>query len=806
MGAALRQVDRKRQVARMLSLCLWILAVGLVQAAPSLKTLRPFGAHRGTTFTLTFVGQELTAGSELITTLPATISRLAPSRDLKTPETELPFLVELRPDAPLAHYPVRLRTREGISNVMLFSVSDFPEIEVKKAEDDEVAKDKIRSVSPPVVISSSLKAGEQDVFKFAAGAGQNLVFEVEARRMASAIDPVLRILDSNGREMAFNDDAPGIGVDSRVEVKFPRAGEYRVVVHDSRFSDQEQNFYRLKIGNYLFAESIFPLGGERGKDVDVTFQGGNLPKPLVVRAALKYPPSHGVAMINLPAAKGPQGSLPFPFVLGDLPEILESDSGTAVNLTGDTIVNGRISKAGEKDLYRLAVKPGEKWLFEIQAAGLGTSRLGAYLGVSDGAMKHLASAVDASGLRQTGFSFVPPEKGVDPKLLFTVPEKVEELILSVEDITNRGGPAYGYRLRATRQIEEFALELIAPFINIPAGGSAAISVRVIRDTYAGPIQLSVTGAGDEITTEGGHIPANAREGLIVATAKANGGVSIGDLEVWGEGVSSSQEPIRRRALGPGLITAVKGARREVGGGSMATQKPHVARWLGMQLPVGIAGPPPIAFELEEGEIKLVQGLKQDFPVKVRSNVPLNAPIRIEGIQPLGLDVSIKGAAVDAKTNSAPVQLSSNFNSQIGRFDMVMVARADVNGREVRVVSPCITVELVQAFELVIPEARVQLGSGGKFVLEGKIHRQSPFQEAVHLKVEDLPLHVTSAPVDVPPGESAFRLEFKADPAAQPGEYEVRLVATAQMEGRKDNKDYTIPDVKLRLRIAQTSND
>ena len=789
----------------MLSLCLWVLAVGFVQASPSLKTLRPFGAQRGTTFTLTLVGQELTAGSELITTLPATISRLGPSRDLKTPETELPFLIELRADAPLAHYPVRLRTREGISNVMLFSVGDFPEIEIKKTEDDQDVKDRIRSVTPPVVISSSLKAGEQDAFKFSAAAGQNLVFEVEARRMASAIDPVIRILDSNSRELAFNDDAPGIGVDSRVEMKFPRAGEYRVVVHDSRFSDQEQNFYRLKIGNYLFAESIFPLGGERGKDVDVTLQGGNLPKPVVVRASLKYPPSHEVAMINLPAAKE-QGSLPLPFVLGDLPEIQEPESGAPANLTGDTIVNGRISKPGEKDLYRLAVKPGEKWLFEIQAAGLGTSRLGAYLGVSDNAMKHLASAVDAASLLQTGFSFVPREKGVDPKLLFTVPEKIEELTLSVEDINNRGGPAYGYRLRATRKIEEFSLELVAPFINIPAGGSAAISVRVIRDTYGGPIQLSVTGAGGEITTEGGHIPANAREGLIVATAKANAAVSTVDLEVWGEGVSSSQEPIRRRAVGPGLVTAVKGARREVGGGSAATQRPYVARWLGMQLPAGVAGPPPIAFELEERAIKLVQGLKQDFPVKVRSNVSLNAPIRIEGMQPLGLDVSIKGAAVDAKTNSAPVQLSSTFNSLIGRFDMVMVARADLGGREVRVVSPCITVELVRAFELVIPEPRIQLASGGKFVLEGKIHRQSPFQEAVHLKVEDLPMHVTSLPVDVPPGESAFRLEFQADPAAQPGEHEVRLVATAQMEGRKDNKDYTIPDVKLRFRIARTSND
>jgi hypothetical protein len=30
------------------------------------------------------------------------------------------------------------------------------------------------------------------------------------------------------------------------------------------------------------------------------------------------------------------------------------------------------------------------------------------------------------------------------------------------------------------------------------------------------------------------------------------------------------------------------------------------------------------------------------------------------------------------------------------------------------------------------------------------------------------------------------------------------VATARMEGRKDKRDYAIPDVKLRLRITGTS--
>jgi len=75
--------------------------------------------------------------------------------------------------------------------------------------------------------------------------------------------------------------------------------------------------------------------------------------------------------------------------------------------------------------------------------------------------------------------------------------------------------------------------------------------------------------------------------------------------------------------------------------------------------------------------------------------------------------------------------------------------------------------------------------------------------------DELALYVTrETGAILPKGQHEIReaIVGQADPAAQPGEHEVRLVATARMEGRKDNKDYTIPDVKLRLRIARTSNE
>ena len=112
------------------------------------------------------------------------------------------------------------------------------------------------------------------------------MFEVEARRLGSAIDPVLRIVDAAGKQIARSDDAPALGVDSRLDVTFPRDGDYYAVVHDARFSQQSQNFYRLKVGNFAYADGIFPLGWKRGEKVDVELFGGSFSVPVKTAADL----------------------------------------------------------------------------------------------------------------------------------------------------------------------------------------------------------------------------------------------------------------------------------------------------------------------------------------------------------------------------------------------------------------------------------------------------------------------------------------------------------------------------------------
>src|SRR5437868_13575445 len=102
-------------------------AGALLAAPPTLQELSPRGAQRGKSFTLYLRGDSLAQNARVETTLPATFSRLTLSKDptlesgrAMRPDALLPFLVSLKPDAPVGIYPLRVITDAGISNLLLF--------------------------------------------------------------------------------------------------------------------------------------------------------------------------------------------------------------------------------------------------------------------------------------------------------------------------------------------------------------------------------------------------------------------------------------------------------------------------------------------------------------------------------------------------------------------------------------------------------------------------------------------------------------------------------------------------------------
>jgi len=103
-------------------------------------------------------------------------------------------------------------------------------------------------------------------------------------------------------------------------------------------------------------------------------------------------------------------------------------------------MNGRISKPGEVDRYKIAVSPGEHWAFELRARGLGTSRLDGVVTVYDSKGKKLASAGDQPP-KEDVFSLLSAGRtSSDPWLDFKVPAGANEIVVTVKICSRVAAP------------------------------------------------------------------------------------------------------------------------------------------------------------------------------------------------------------------------------------------------------------------------------------------------------------------------------------------------------------------------------
>ena len=533
-------------------------AVPLFAAGPTLTNVSPPGGQRGSAVRLSLEGNGLDGKIQLHSSIPGTLTELSASGGSRQ------YLLEIDSKALPGAYPLVVETSDGVTNAWLFSVSSFPEsIEIESQKQRKIPRNDspatAQPIQAPIVVNGTLGAADRDQFSVSLRDGERIVFEVEARRLGSAVDPVLVLHTPEGRVAARNDDAPGIGADARIVYEAPRGGNYLVEVHDARFSTQTHNFYRLVVGPLEFAESIFPLGWQVGEPIDVQLSGGTLREPRTVTVT--------GASVALPGSKG---GLPLPFLRGEDPESLEPSGKGRRRLLEGRIFNARIDKPGEVDRYWLEVRPGEEWMFETQAAILGTSQLYTLLILRDQDGTKLASAGDQPPEELLSNTSTRAETFGDPSLGLQVPPGVTELELSVEDLLGRGGPGYGYRLVARRQPPDFILRLDDTHVNIPQAGSSSIAFTLDRRGYLGAVQIIAEGLPDGVIAEGGSIPAefggmgtrrDSRNGRLMLTAAPDSKPGGTNVTFYGEGQTEDGRTIRRRALTSLLVNPVAGAKQ-----------------------------------------------------------------------------------------------------------------------------------------------------------------------------------------------------------------------------------------------------
>ena len=132
---------------------------------------------------------------------------------------------------------------------------------------------------------------------------------------------------------------------------------------------------------------------------------------------------------------------------------------------------------------------------------------------------------------------------------------------------------------------------------------------------------------------------------------------------------------------------------------------------------------------------------------------------------------------------------------------------DRSGRQARhVTSPIMEIEVVPGYEVKLARNEIESEPGGKLEIAGKVHREPTFEGGlIKLQAEDLPDHVTCAPVEVAADQKDFTLTCSAEATAKPGSFPIRISSVAPDTGKKAKADYKIPDLDSdACRVGKTS--
>jgi hypothetical protein len=451
--------------------------------------------------------------------------------------------VKVQPDAAPGVREFRLVSNHGVSSIGQLVVSEHPVIEEKG---DNNTREKANPLPIPGVAAGRIEAAvDVDCYRFAGKAGRTYTFEVLCARLQDKIhdlqkhaDPILTLYDAEGRELAANDDF--FFADPLLTWTCRQDAEYTIEVRDSRYDGDPRWVYALLATDQPHATHAYPMAGNPGKVVEVEPIGSA--GRAGARATVRLPARPGLVEVPLDLGGGKMSN-PVPFVVSDLPQVLEQEPNDtpeqANRITIPCGINGRISKPGDRDHFRFRGTKGQAVRFEVKARRFGTllqSSLDSVLDILDAKGAVLASNDDSFGK--------------DSALVFT-PTTDVEYVLRIRDLNSKGGPTFVYYIEADRALPDFTLVCEGDKAMIGPGGRTAWYVKVNRlNGYTGPVQVEVQGLPAGVSVQPLTIPAGMNQGLLVLSAAPGAARGVANVDVVGTGRRKNdggEESIVRKA-------------------------------------------------------------------------------------------------------------------------------------------------------------------------------------------------------------------------------------------------------------------
>jgi len=435
-------------------------AGGAIAVEPALDAFYPAGGALGTTNVVTAIGK-FESWPPKVWVNDAALTFTAETNKGK-------FSVAIASDAVPGPRLVRLYNDEGASEPRAFVIGEGRELTEAEPNNHFIKPQSINKL--PATINGRLdKSGDVDSFAIGVRAGQWLDARVDCYTLMSKVDAVLRLVSTNGQQLAWNHDF--VTLDPRLVWRAPT--DQTVVLQ------------------------IFGFAYPPGSDIRLT--GGD---DAVYRL-------HIAMTNNLPA-------------VCDFATEREPNNGVedAQDIEAPALVHGAIAVADDEDRFQFSAKKNEFIEVRVEAASFG-SPLDAWLKIEDSAGNQLARNDDAEGSRDPRLEWKVPTDGTFVAAIGSVTHRGGEdfcyrlavqrvepdyrATLSASSLVLTGGATNELKLELKR-LRGFTNELMPIFQNLPDGvtvlttnlpqkdGTASIRISVATNApnFQGPVQLALT--------------------------------------------------------------------------------------------------------------------------------------------------------------------------------------------------------------------------------------------------------------------------------------------------------------------------
>ena len=209
-----------------------------VIAAPLLSRVQPMAVPPGKTIDLQLDGDRFSDLLQITTTFPAKTELVK-----RTNDKQVIIRITVPPTVSTQVGAIRVYDATGISQPVLLLIDPLATVATISTDKTNPA-----ALAWPVAVESQTPNLASHWWSIDARKGQRISLEAYAVRLGSGADPMIRLLDPTGREVAYADDDNVRGSDAALIYEAALTGTYRIELRDVLYRGGQR--YRLRVGRF----------------------------------------------------------------------------------------------------------------------------------------------------------------------------------------------------------------------------------------------------------------------------------------------------------------------------------------------------------------------------------------------------------------------------------------------------------------------------------------------------------------------------------------------------------------------------